>query len=1030
MKIILRLYNELKLGNLSTMTLEIPNNKITVNELKNKIHKKYKINPQEQRLTYRMCQKKLITLNDSYPLNFFFIKEYSMIFIEVISKDESPKKDDKNNIRSIKTNSIKFKYMNKLGLFLPDEKTLKKSSKQLKSKDLMSFNKGSFKSSIITNDSPTSSAANAESDFGSMIFVNSPCKKENLDKKSIKSNVTNEEEYNSKIIKDLFSSNLVEKISNYVQQKNLKQIQLILSQYNSNDSQKDSGDSNCNSKQRKISSEENTAYKTSFNSEEYNSGNNICELLNKNGWNAIQYSCYFGYSEILDYIINKYNIKSNVNITNNEGWSPLLLAVYKQHLKCVEILMAYDGIDVNYIGPIGSALHIACRKNNRRIVSLLLYKADVTLKDKNNKIAIEYTDDKNIIKLISKIIIKKLDSFEKGSNSYNNLLDFINEYKHLLIIKKNLKKDNNTKKSNNPYKNKNYLFLTKLKNIPQKPPFLFAEIEKIGGFFNKNKKIYLEINPIKGLLRLFKTFEEYPKSPYEKINLVDIEQCNTVDNEANKNNYFFVINYKKNGKIQNEFINNEVETKNFNYKIASEKFLVHSLENCNYLVVIINKIIKFSKYWNLTVKELKEEKEQIIQYLNEESFDTLKFYLDSNNFILLNDKGKEIKMDSALFIKDEDNNNKDLPKVENDEKNTNTKTDKLNSSENLVNKKDTEITEKNINLTRTRNRKKDDENNEVNFNSFEILEQIGSGSFGKVFRVRMKKTKEIYAMKVLSKSYLIKKKLLRYAITECNILKESDCPFILKLHYSFQTPENLYMILDYCSIGDFSYQIQVDLLEEDEAKFYIAELILAIEYLHQRNIIYRDLKPENILIDSDGHIKLADFGLAKENITNDTPNKTFCGSPQYLSPEMLTKEGTTKASDIYGIGVILYEMVTGNPPFFTQDQDLMYQNIIENKLVFHEYFSEEFKDLLSKLLDKDPKKRIGINNDKTDLKSHKFFEDINWEDLAMKKISPPLDLVNVKKEYNLYVKVDFNDIDYNKENNCIRRVDGFTFIKK
>ena len=333
-------------------------------------------------------------------------------------------------------------------------------------------------------------------------------------------------------------------------------------------------------------------------------------------------------------------------------------------------------------------------------------------------------------------------------------------------------------------------------------------------------------------------------------------------------------------------------------------------------------------------------------------------------------------------------------------------------------------------MTRTKNRKKDDENNEVNFNSFEILEQIGSGSFGKVFRVRMKKTKEIYAMKVLSKSYLIKKKLLRYAITECNILKESDCPFILKLHYSFQTPENLYMILDYCSIGDFSYQIQVDLLEEDEAKFYIAELILAIEYLHQRNIIYRDLKPENILIDSDGHIKLADFGLAKENITNDTPNKTFCGSPQYLSPEMLTKEGTTKASDIYGIGVILYEMVTGNPPFFTQDQDLMYQNIIENKLVFHEYFSEEFKDLLSKLLDKDPKKRIGINNDKTDLKSHKFFEDINWEDLAMKKISPPLDLVNVKKEYNLYEKVDFNDIDYNKENNCIRRVDGFTFIKK
>ena len=1030
MKIILRLYNELKLGNLSTMTLEIPNNKITVNELKNKIHKKYKINPREQRLTYRMCQKKLITLNDSYPLNFFFIKEYSMIFIEVISNEESPKKDEEITLKSIKTNSIKFKYMNKLGYYLPDEKTLQKNTNHLKNKNIMSFNKGSFKSSIVTNDSPTSSVANTESEYGSMIFVDSSGKKENSGKKSIKSNFTNEEEYNSNIIKDLFSSNLVEKLSNYVQQGNLKKIQMLLSQYNSNDSQKDSSDSNYNSKQRKISTEANTAYKTSFNSEEYNNTcNNICELLNKNGWNAIQYSCYFGYSEILDYMINKYNIKSNVNITNNERWSPLLLAVYKQHFKCVEILMAYDGIDVNYIGPIGSALHIACRKNNRRIVSLLLYKADVTLKDKDNKIAIEYTHDKNIIKLISKIIIKKLDSFEKGSDSYNKLVDFINEYKHLLIIKKNIKKDYNTKKSNNTYQNKNYPFLRKLKNIPKKPPFLFAEIEKIGGFFNKNKKIYLEINPIKGLLRLFKTFGEYPKSPYENINLVDIEQCNIADSEENKNNYFFNINYKKNGMIQNEFINNEIDTKNFNYKITSEKFLVHSFENCNYLVVIINKIIKFHKYWNLTIKEIKEEKEQIIQYLNEENFDTLKFDLDSNNFILLNNKGKEIKIDSSLFI-NEDNNNKELPKVENDEKNINTKINKLKSSENLVNKNDNEIKEKNNNLTKTRHRKKDDENNEVNFNSFEILEQIGSGSFGKVFRVRMKKTKEIYAMKVLNKSYLIKKKLLRYAITECNILKESDCPFILKLHYSFQTPENLYMILDYCSIGDFSYQIQVDLLEEDEAKFYIAELILAIEYLHQHNIIYRDLKPENILIDSDGHIKLADFGLAKENVTNDTPNKTFCGSPQYLSPEMLTKEGTTKASDIYGIGVILYEMVTGNPPFFTQDQDLMYQNIIENKLVFHEYFSDEFKDLLSKLLDKDPKKRIGINNDKSDLKSHKFFEDINWEDLAMKKISPPLDLVDVKKEYNLYEKVNFNDIDYNKENNCIRRVEGFTFIKK
>jgi serum/glucocorticoid-regulated kinase 2 len=237
------------------------------------------------------------------------------------------------------------------------------------------------------------------------------------------------------------------------------------------------------------------------------------------------------------------------------------------------------------------------------------------------------------------------------------------------------------------------------------------------------------------------------------------------------------------------------------------------------------------------------------------------------------------------------------------------------------------------------------------------------------------------------------------------------------------------MILDYCSIGDLSYQIQIDLLEEDEAKFYIAELILAIEYLHNHNIIYRDLKPENILIDSDGHIKLADFGLAKENVTNDVPNKTFCGSPNYLSPEMLTNEGATKASDIYGIGAILYELISGNPPFFTQNQSEMFKNIIEKKLEFQEFFSEEIKDLLNKMLDKDPKKRIGINNDKSDLKNHAFFEGINWDHIYHKKIKPPVNMVNVKEEYNLSEKVEFNDDDYTNDNYNLRRVEGFSYIK-
>ena len=189
------------------------------------------------------------------------------------------------------------------------------------------------------------------------------------------------------------------------------------------------------------------------------------------------------------------------------------------------------------------------------------------------------------------------------------------------------------------------------------------------------------------------------------------------------------------------------------------------------------------------------------------------------------------------------------------------------------------------------------------------------------------------------------------------------------------------------------------------------------------------MKPENILIGSDGHIKLADFGLAKENVTTDDPNKTFCGSPQYLSPEMLSREGTTKASDIYCIGAILYELITGKPPFFSQDQNVLYKKIIQNKIVFQEFFSDELKDLLKKMLDKDPKKRIGINNDKSDLKSHEFFKEINWEELSKKKINPPVDMERIIDEYNLKEKVLFNDYDYSDDNINTRRVKDFSFVK-
>ena len=197
----------------------------------------------------------------------------------------------------------------------------------------------------------------------------------------------------------------------------------------------------------------------------------------------------------------------------------------------------------------------------------------------------------------------------------------------------------------------------------------------------------------------------------------------------------------------------------------------------------------------------------------------------------------------------------------------------------------------------------DDGMNGITFKSFEIEELLGQGTFGKVFKVHLKQSKKKtpMAMKVLNKAFLVKNNHLKYAITEANVLKRSDHPFILKMHYSFQTPANLYMILDYCDTGDLAYHLGIrEVFEEFEAKFFMAEILLAIEYIHSLNVIYRDLKPENILVCSDGHIKLADFGLAKEGIKGDRAKaKSFCGSPAYLPPEMLTDAGVGKPADIY-----------------------------------------------------------------------------------------------------------------------------------
>ncbi|OMJ94947.1 hypothetical protein SteCoe_1807 [Stentor coeruleus] len=274
----------------------------------------------------------------------------------------------------------------------------------------------------------------------------------------------------------------------------------------------------------------------------------------------------------------------------------------------------------------------------------------------------------------------------------------------------------------------------------------------------------------------------------------------------------------------------------------------------------------------------------------------------------------------------------------------------------------------------------------VNFKSFTILGELGSGSFGKVYKVIKNDTKRVYAIKQLNKQFLINQKQIKYAIGECKILRYLRHPFIISMSYAFQTPKNLYMVLELCPNGDLMTHLsERSRFAESVAKFYIAETILAVEYLHSLDIVYRDLKPENILLDRAGHVRLADFGLAKENVNPLNPAMSFCGSPAYLAPEMLSKSGSEKSADVYGIGAILYELLTGLPPFYSDNIKELFRNIKNGMLQFPKTVRPEAQDLMRKLMNKDPTKRPSISQ----VKHHVFFRDINWEDLEKKKMKPP-----------------------------------------
>ncbi|XP_063074782.1 ribosomal protein S6 kinase beta-2-like [Engraulis encrasicolus] len=278
---------------------------------------------------------------------------------------------------------------------------------------------------------------------------------------------------------------------------------------------------------------------------------------------------------------------------------------------------------------------------------------------------------------------------------------------------------------------------------------------------------------------------------------------------------------------------------------------------------------------------------------------------------------------------------------------------------------------------------------------FELLTVLGKGGYGKVFQVRKvqgTQTGKIFAMKVLKKAKIqCNAKDTAHTRAEREILETVRHPFIVELWYAFQTGGKLYLILECLSGGELFMQLEKEgIFMEDTACFYLGEITLALGHLHSNGIIYRDLKPENIMLNHQGHIKLTDFGLCKESIHDGTVTHTFCGTIEYMAPEILTRSGHNRAVDWWSLGALMYDMMTGSPPFTAENRKKTIDKILKCKINLPPYLTPDARDMIKRLLKKGPNSRLGSSKgDCEDIKKHPFFRHINWDDLLNKRIEPP-----------------------------------------
>uniref|UniRef100_A0A7N6A3M6 protein kinase C n=1 Tax=Anabas testudineus TaxID=64144 RepID=A0A7N6A3M6_ANATE len=288
---------------------------------------------------------------------------------------------------------------------------------------------------------------------------------------------------------------------------------------------------------------------------------------------------------------------------------------------------------------------------------------------------------------------------------------------------------------------------------------------------------------------------------------------------------------------------------------------------------------------------------------------------------------------------------------------------------------------------------KEEEQFHFNLQDFKCVAVLGRGHFGKVLLAEYKSTGEMFAIKALKKGDIVARDEVDSLMCEKRIFETVNCvrhPFLVNLFACFQTQEHVCFVMEYAAGGDLMMHIHADVFSEPRAVFYAACVVLGLQFLHDHKIVYRDLKLDNLLLDTEGYVKIADFGLCKEGMGFRDRTSTFCGTPEFLAPEVLTETSYTRAVDWWGLGVLIFEMLVGESPFPGDDEEEVFDSIVNDEVRYPQFLSTEAISIMRRLLRRSPERRLGAGErDAEEVKKHLFFRNVDWNGLLAKKVKPP-----------------------------------------